>query len=400
MALDAEVIVVGAGPAGTATALHLANRGHDVLLLDRASFPRDKACGEGLMPHGVEALGRLGITPDGARFHGVAYHAAGRAAEGRFPGGHHGIGVARHTFDAGLVAVASHHPRIRVRTGVRATGLCGRPGAMVVTTARGGAFRSRTVVGADGLGSPVRAWAGLALPPASDRRYGVRVHLAVPAERSRGVVEVHLTPHAELYVTPLGPASRPGWARLNVAVLLDHDEVRTLRGDMLAGMRNIIEGTPSLGLGAMEVLGEPKAWGPLRRKPSCVVGDGVVLVGDAAGFVDAITGEGMSVGLASAEIAADVLSSAMQRNRLDRQALRPYAMRRRRMARHLTWLTETVLFGLRRPWLAAHVIANLEREPAIFERLLGVAIARAPIWSVGLGGAWRMLRPCGERSRP
>jgi hypothetical protein len=102
----------------------------------------------------------------------------------------------------------------------------------------------------------------------------------------------------------------------------------------------------------------------------------------------------MSVGLASAEIAADVLSSALLANRLDRHGLEPYATRRRRMARHLTWLTETVLFGLRRPWLAAHVIGNLEREPAVFERLLGVAIARAPLWSLGLRGAWRMLKPC------
>jgi len=394
MALDAEVIVVGAGPAGTATALHLANRGHDVLLLDRATFPRDKACGEGLMPHGVEALARLGITPSGTPFRGVAYHAAGRAAEGRFPDGRYGVGVSRRAFDADLVDIATRHPRIRVRTGVRATGLSGRPGAMVISTSRGGSFRSRGVVGADGLGSPVRAWAGLARPPAKERRYGLRAHLAVPAERSRGVVEVHLTPHAELYVTPLGPTSRPGWDRINVAALLDHDEVRTLRGDVLAGFQTVLESCASLQLGAMEMLGEVKTWGPLRRKPSNVVGDGVVLVGDAAGFVDAITGEGMSVGLASAEIAADVLSSALQRNRLDREALRPYAMQRRRMARHLTWLTETVLFGLRRPWLAAHVIANLEREPALFERLLGVAIARAPIWSVGIGGAWRMLRPC------
>jgi len=394
MALDAEVIVVGAGPAGTATALHLANRGHEVLLIDRAAFPREKACGEGLMPHGVEALSRLGITPEGARFDGVAYHAAGRTAEGRFPDGRHGLGVARYAFDARLVDVAVRHPNIRVRTGVRATGLSGRPGAMVVSTARDGSYRSRTVVGADGLGSPIRSWAGLARPPATERRYGLRAHLAVPAERTRGMVEVHVTPHAELYVTPLGPTSRPGWDQINVAALLGRGEVRTLRGDVLAGFRSVLAACPSLHLGAMEMLGEVKTWGPLRRKPSGVVGDGVVLVGDAAGFVDAITGEGMSVGLASAEIAGDVLSSALQRNRLDREALRPYALRRRRMARHLTWLTETVLFGLRRPWLAAHVIANLEREPAVFERLLGVAIARAPIWSVGIGGAWRMLRPC------
>jgi 2-polyprenyl-6-methoxyphenol hydroxylase-like FAD-dependent oxidoreductase len=216
----------------------------------------------------------------------------------------------------------------------------------------------------------------------------------VPAARARDVVEVHLTPHAEIYVTPLGSGGRSGWEEVNVALLLDHDEMRTLRGDVLAGFRHVLDSCPSLRLGTPEILGDVKTWGPLRRKSSSVVGDGVMLVGDAAGFVDAITGEGMSIGITSAEIAADVLSACLRRNRLDRHALRPYAVRRRRMARHLTWLTETVLFGLRRPWLAAHVIGNLEREPAVFERLLGVAIARAPLWSIGIGGAWRMLRPC------
>jgi 2-polyprenyl-6-methoxyphenol hydroxylase-like FAD-dependent oxidoreductase len=393
MALDAEVIVVGAGPAGTATALHLANRGHDVVLLDRATFPRDKACGEGLMPHGVEALSRLGIVADGAPFGGVAYHAAGRSAVGRFPDGRFGVGLARRTFDAHLVDIASRHPRIQVRTGLRATGLAGRPGEMVVSTARR-PLRSRVVVGADGLGSAVRTWAGLARRPGGDRRYGLRVHVGVPADRPCGVVEVHLTRGAELYVTPLGPGGGADRHVLNVAALLDRDGARALRGDAAGGLRRILEACPSLQLGPMEVLGDVMTWGPLRRIPSDVVADGVVLVGDAAGVVDAITGEGMSLGLASAEIAAEVVSTSLGSGRLDRGALRPYAIRRRRMARHLTWLTETVLYGLRRPRLAAHVVSNLAREPEVFERLLGVAIARRPIWSIGAGGVWRMLRPC------
>jgi flavin-dependent dehydrogenase len=393
MSLDAEVIVVGAGPVGSVTALHLANRGHEVLLLDRATFPREKACGEGLMPHGVDALSRLGIDVQGARFVGIAYHAAGHTAVGRFPDARFGVGVPRSVFDARLVDIAARHPKVRVRTGVRATGLGGRPGAMVVATARG-SYRSRAVVGADGLGSPVRAWAGLARPPTGDRRYGLRVHLAVPAERSRGVVEVHVAPPVEVYLTPLGPMTNDGWHRVNVAALLDRSEARALRGDAAAGLRRILAACPSLQLGSTEMLGDVKTWGPLRRQPSGVVADGVVLVGDAAGFVDAITGEGMSVGFASAEIAADVLSASLRQGRLDRAALQPYAVRRRRMARHLTWLTEIVLFGLRRPRLAAHVVGNLAREPAVFERLLAVAIARDPLWSIGVGGAWRLLRPC------
>src|SRR5687767_8098600 len=86
---DAEVIVVGAGVAGCAVALHLARRGHSVILLDRSESPRDKVCGEGLMPHGVAALDRLGLLPlpfPVLPFTGIGYHVAGVDAVGRFPG--------------------------------------------------------------------------------------------------------------------------------------------------------------------------------------------------------------------------------------------------------------------------------------------------------------------------
>jgi 2-polyprenyl-6-methoxyphenol hydroxylase-like FAD-dependent oxidoreductase len=391
MALDAEVIVVGAGPAGSAAALHLAERGHDVLLLDRASFPRDKACGEGLMPHGVGALARLGIVLEGARLGGIAYYAGGNSAVGRFPEGSYGIGVARTTLDARLIDEASRHPRVHVRTGVRATGMSGTPGAMTIAS-DAGPLRARAIVGADGLGSPVRAWAGLDRPIAKPRRFGLRVHVAVAPRRVPDVVEVHAGPEAELYVTPLLPTAG-GLGRLNIAALVGKAGTRKLKGDPDTELRRLIGACPSLALGEIEVLGPARTWGPLRRSARAVVADGVVLVGDAAGFVDAVTGEGMSLGLVSAEIAGDVLSSGLRNDRLQRRDLRPYSVRRRRMARDVTWLTEAVLFGLRRPALAARVVGNLAREPEVFDRVLAVAVGRAPLWSLGLVGLCRLLRP-------
>ncbi|MFN3432082.1 MAG: NAD(P)/FAD-dependent oxidoreductase, partial [Candidatus Sericytochromatia bacterium] len=84
----ADVLIVGAGPAGASLAVHLGRAGHEVVLFDKARFPRDKACGEGLMPSGVGALRRLGLfdaLEGGAPFWGVRYHAGGRQATGRFP---------------------------------------------------------------------------------------------------------------------------------------------------------------------------------------------------------------------------------------------------------------------------------------------------------------------------
>lgn len=117
---DADVIVVGAGPAGSVAAWALAEAGHTVLLLDRRRFPRDKACGEGILPKGVDVLARMGVVPAllaaGAQsFGGIRYHApAGRTAVGAFPAGSHGLGVRRIVLDEVLLGVARAHRNVRV----------------------------------------------------------------------------------------------------------------------------------------------------------------------------------------------------------------------------------------------------------------------------------------------
>ena len=142
MRAEAEVIIAGGSVGGCATALHLARRGHEVIVLERSEFPREKICGEGLMPHGVAALRALGLfdaveAAGARRFRGIAYYVPGASAVGPFPGGRYGLGIRRSALDATLAEAASRHPKIDYRTGVRVRAVTGRPEAMTVETDAG-----------------------------------------------------------------------------------------------------------------------------------------------------------------------------------------------------------------------------------------------------------------------
>ncbi|MEQ1500609.1 MAG: NAD(P)/FAD-dependent oxidoreductase [Myxococcota bacterium] len=382
MSLDAEVVVVGGGLAGSAVAVHLADRGHEVIVVDRVVFPRDKPCGEGLMPHGLHALGRLGVAPpvDARPFGGIRWTAGGVTAVGRFPEGVHGLGVRRAALDAALHARATAHPRISVRTPIRVDGLGHDADGVTVRTDHG-PIRARLVVGADGLHSRIRHWTGLERAPRGRKRYGVRGHLTLaPGVADPPWVDVELVDGAELYVTPVGPG------QVNVAALCERDTARGLKGAPAEVLARWLAGSR---LGESLVAGpsaDVRVTGPLRQQVSGVIADRVVLVGDAAGFLDGITGEGMSTGLGSAELAADVVSAGLRGAGLDRAALRPYAIAHRRLVRETDWLTEVILWGVARRWLAERVVRNLARRPQLFDRLLAIETGAASLSSIGVSG--------------
>lgn len=275
---DTDVLIVGGGPGGLATALHARRQGLSVLVAEPRDSPVDKACGEGLMPGGLAELTSLGVDPAGLPFRGIAYVSGHRRAEARFRHGP-GRGVRRTTLHAALAARAKQQDVEWIPARV----------TNVEQDARGvsaAGVRARWLVAADGLHSAVRRAVGITAVAGRPRRYGMRWHFRVPAWSD--FVEVHWSPRGEAYVTPVEPDL------VGVAVLCDHKPE-------LAWFPSL---TPQLS-GASP--GPARGCGPLRQVVSRRVSGRVLLVGDAAGYEDALTGEGISLAVKQAGAAVTAI---------------------------------------------------------------------------------------------
>jgi 2-polyprenyl-6-methoxyphenol hydroxylase-like FAD-dependent oxidoreductase len=356
-----DVAVVGGGPAGLAVAAIAARRGLSVTLLERAELPHDKACGEGVMRPGLAVLDRLGILsrlPADASgpIHGVRYvQEDGTSLEGSLPGSG-GLGIRRTALSTALLEVArSFGVDVRDRTTLRSHRRTSE--AMVLET-DDGELSARVLVAADGLHSPLRRAEGLEVPARGGRRFGLRQHFVAAPWTDR--VEVHLSPGAEAYVTPCGPS------RVGVAFLWsdEHLQERASIASLLA--RFPILGRRLAGSGADS---EPRGAGPFLQRARRRVAERFVLLGDAAGYVDAITGEGMSVALVCAEALAACLPEVIRREG-DVRAFGPYVATARREFRKYAWTARAVLALARRPRLRRSVVATLAQRPRAFEWLL------------------------------
>lgn len=331
-----DLLIAGGGPAGLATAIHAARAGLEAVVVEPRPTPIDKACGEGLMPGAVRRLRELGVPVDGQPFAGIRYVDAvsGRHADGLFRQGP-GLGTRRTALQA---ALAERAARLGVRVLARRVGEVSQDEHRV----RAAGLTARYLVAADGLHSPVRRGLGLAVPPVPGRpaRYGLRRHYAVGAWSD--LVEVHWSAGSEAYVTPLAPD------RIGVAVLTTRQapfDVQLADFPLLAARLPPQAGTPVRGAG------------PLRQQARVRVAGRVLFVGDAAGYVDALTGEGLTL----AVTAAGELVRCVREGR-------PQAYERawRELSRSYRTLTASLLWARHRPALAQRIVPLATRLPRVF----------------------------------
>jgi geranylgeranyl reductase family protein len=399
-----DVVVAGGGPAGAAAAAHLAAAGLDVVVLDRAAFPRDKACGDFVGPTALRELDTLGLAAGPEVRAANKIRRAGLFLDGRrlivrslpriegMPA--FGRTIPRRRLDA-LVLDAARERGARVVERARVLGFVADRTSVDVAYERAGApgtVRAAVLVGADGSSSAVARELRGSPPPSKDRIMAVRAYVdgvAGPADR------------ADLY---FGSDSFPGYywlfptgdgtANIGVGMLLDtvppsRQHLRTLLGELVERDRGLAARLPS-----RTVAGRIVGWPLTTYNPRLpLVGDRLVLVGDAAGLINPLNGEGIQYALASGRLASGAIASALDAGGgPTARALAPY--------------TAAVAEELRLDMALAGTVVQLIRNRALTPvwletlRLIAARAKRDPDYADTVGGILAGLVPASRVLRP
>ena len=363
-----DVFVIGGGPAGLAVAIAARQQGFRVLVADGVRLPIDKPCGEGLMPDGLAALDKLGVSvaaERGYQFRGIRFLGTGLAVDAPFPDAASGIGV-RRTVLHGLIAERAAALGIDFLWQTPVTGISENE----VHLGNGRKISARWIIGADGGNSRVRRWAGLDAYRKKVCRYAFRQHYRVAPWTDR--MELYWGRHGQIYVTPVADD------QVCVALISHDPKLRITEAlQRFPELKSRLDGA--------DVSSTEKGALTATCKLKRVSRGNVALIGDASGTVDAITGEGLCLSFSQAMVLAECLRAgdlARYEREHRRLALRPFLMARLMLT----------LDG--RPRLQRRTLQAFQKRPDIFRRLLQLHVGVLSPLHLALDGltlGWGLL---------
>ena len=367
---ETDVFVVGGGPAGLAAALAARRNGFEVVVADRARSPINKACGEGLMPDGLAALRGLGVELRAARgfsFRGIRFVDNELEAEALFP--HQpGLGIRRTVLHQALAEAAENAGVVTCwQAPVDGLDACG-------VDVGGRTVRCRWIIGADGVHSKVRQWAGLYPVWSSTRRIGLRQHFRVRPWSD--LVEVFWHKHCQAYVTSVGPEE------VCVALVGNAKDARS------AGIATLF---PRLAkhLGRPEPVRFQRGAISISTKLAAVTRGRIALVGDASGSLDAVTGEGLALAFRQAISLGAALAAGN---------LATYEASHRRIARMPRLMQRLLLLMDSSDGFRKRALRAVAARPLTLSRLLAVHMGALHPWRASFDAFDFALRVLASRT--
>lgn len=378
--MEADVLVVGAGPSGSAVSILLARSGHRVLLVDRALFPRDKPCAEYLSPACTPLLAHLGVldailatSPQHLQGMRITNY-RGHSCWGRFVHDEraiYGLALPRITLDHLLMQQAQQEG-VTVRTGcwVRRPLIEGRSirGVYAQEGTRQVTLRAKLVIAADGLHSTLARRLGLI------RRVRWLQHVAMVTHYTD---VSHAQPWGELFLIPSGYIGLAPVDNniMNVSVVLHTPQLAASRDPHEVLFEKTLRAHPELcqRFAQARRVKPVRAIGPMAQRTAWPQHDGILLTGDAAGFFDPFTGQGIYLALYSATLAAATAHGALSTDNLTVRYLQRYSRAHRQAFHDKYRFSALIQLGIRMPWLANRIVERLAQHPRLADTVVGVA---------------------------